>query len=62
MVEEAQETLGSRTKKLRQAKGWTQTYLARRVGVSQQAIANLERDEAKGPRILFAFHEPDRST
>jgi len=39
---ETAETIGSRLRALRRAKGWTQRELARRAGVGQPMIADLE--------------------
>lgn len=35
--------LGQRVKKLRQAKGWTQTYLSVHAGVGRNYISDVER-------------------
>ena len=42
-------TLGSRVKSLRKAKGFSQTVLARFVGVKQPTISQIEADETKDP-------------
>lgn len=51
--------LGDRLKKLRAERGWTQTELAERAGVSQQLITKIERgtvrESRKLPQLAAAF-------
>jgi len=49
MGTEPNETLGSRVKTLREAKGWSQTRLESESGVNQQNISNIERGKTLNP-------------
>jgi transcriptional regulator with XRE-family HTH domain len=42
-------TIGSKIKKIREIKGWTQEAMADKVGMSVQGYGKLERDEADIP-------------
>ncbi len=46
------QTLGETIRKLREQAGWSQSELARRVGVYPQNIQQLENDTVKQPRYL----------
>ena len=43
MSEGSSETFGARLRRLREARGWTQTDLAQRAGLNQQMVNRLER-------------------
>ena len=45
-------TLGGRLRKRRRELGWTQMYLAERVGTSQAVIQKIENGKSLRPRIL----------
>jgi len=45
-------TLGGRLRKRRKELGWTQVYLAERVGTSQAVIQKIENGKSLRPRIL----------
>lgn len=53
MVERHPVTLAARLREARDAKGWTQTELAERAGVSQQVIGKIERGKARQPRYIL---------
>ena len=44
-----QRTLGERLREARTDRGWSQEWLARRVGVTKKAISKIERGETKEP-------------
>jgi len=44
-------TIGERIKQAREARGWTQDYLARQVGVTRQRVQLIEM--SGGPRLAF---------
>lgn len=46
------DTLGGRLRKRRKDLGWTQMYLAERVGTSQAVIQKIENGKSLRPRIL----------
>ena len=48
-------SLGSRIRELRLIKGWTQTELARRSGVSQPTISAYETDSDKDHKVDVLF-------
>lgn len=45
-------TIGERIRQAREAKGWTQDYLARKIGVSRQRVQLIEA--TGGPRLSYA--------
>ena len=45
-------TLGERVRRLRNSRRWSQRELAERAGVSQQAIAQLERNAITKPKFV----------
>lgn len=45
-------TMGERVADAREANGWSQSELARRIGVKQQAIQQIESGETKRSRYL----------
>tara|TARA_B100000787_G_C16072354_1_gene240518 strand:- start:179 stop:544 length:366 start_codon:yes stop_codon:yes gene_type:complete len=47
--------LGKRVKMLRSKKGWTQTKLAKKLGIRYMNIANLETGRIKNPRYLSSL-------
>lgn len=49
------DTIGSRLKAVRLEKGWSQTELADKAGVSQSAIGNIESGTRKRPRDLLSI-------
>ena len=50
-------TLGGRLRKRRRELGWTQMYLAERVGTSQAVIQKIENGKSLRPRILEEIAE-----
>jgi len=50
--------IGQRIKKLREEKGWSQTYLASRLGIGQPYVNNLEIGSQKPSNIMcFALSD-----
>ena len=51
------DTLGGRLRRRRKDLGWTQMYLAERVGTSQAVIQKIENGKSLRPRILEEIAE-----
>lgn len=45
------ETLGTRLKTLREARGWTQDYVGKQIGVTLAAVSHWETDTVKNPKL-----------
>jgi transcriptional regulator with XRE-family HTH domain len=45
------ETMGQRIKRLREARGWTQSYLANLTGVTVSAVSQWELDSTKNVKL-----------
>jgi transcriptional regulator with XRE-family HTH domain len=54
-MDDLTETLSIRTRKLREARGWTQEELAHRVGVSARYVGEIERHHAS-PTVRVLGH------
>ena len=48
----AMETIGSRIRQLREARGWTQEQFAKRVGVTKSAVSQWENDATKNLKLV----------
>lgn len=46
------ETIGSRIRQLREARGWTQEQFAKRVGVTKSAVSQWENDATKNLKLV----------
>jgi transcriptional regulator with XRE-family HTH domain len=46
------ETMGQRIKAMREQRGWSQTDLAEKVGVTFSAVSQWERDETENVKLL----------
>ena len=56
------QNLASRVKKLREEKGWSQTNLADRLGISYMNIASIETGRVKNPRYISQLAEELETT
>jgi len=45
------DTIGSRIRQLREARGWTQEQFAKRVGVTKSAVSQWENDSTKNLKL-----------
>ena len=45
--------IGQRIKELRQEKGWSQAYLASRLGIVRSRLADIERGHEKPGNVMF---------
>lgn len=49
---EPMETMGQRIRQMREQRGWSQTELAEKVGVTWSAVSQWERDETENVKLL----------
>jgi transcriptional regulator with XRE-family HTH domain len=53
------ETIGSRIRQLREARGWTQAQFAKRVGVTKSAVSQWENDATKNLKLVTFLNVVD---
>ena len=55
--QQARDHLAKKVKSIRKARGWTQTELGEKVGLSQRAISKIERAKTDQPRVVRKIAE-----